>query len=331
MATTYYVGTPSSGGGDGSEGNPFATITAAIAASSSGDTIDIADGTYRGPAKGQSAEMAGLEEMLCKLMKTGRLPASRDFLLERVRGELRSANALSKNDPEAEIERFCEIIDRVLLDSGVAGGIGMAEALVHRATHILNVGGPSGQREGVVWVLRRGPSALAIAHFLVAVLGSRMAPSLEDVPATQLESLVGGIGDVADLVGGPGNPMDHMRAVTGLYRAIESCVGLAPEAILAINTRLDELLHDYVVKGKIVDQMDNPSWKLHTRAFLLMQMCMPDVLPNGKAIMIARKAVISHLRRPNFEVELISAVTDPAEQKKIILQCHHLMKAGGFR
>ncbi|WP_374445170.1 right-handed parallel beta-helix repeat-containing protein, partial [Stella sp.] len=49
MATTYYVGTPSSGGGDGSEGNPFATITAAIAASSGGDTIDIADGTYTAP------------------------------------------------------------------------------------------------------------------------------------------------------------------------------------------------------------------------------------------------------------------------------------------
>jgi hypothetical protein len=292
--------------------------------------IDIADGIYK-PGRGQSPEMTGLEEMLCKLMKTGRLPASREILLERVRAELRSTNPLSRTNPEAEIERCCEIIDRVLLDTGVAGGAGMAEALVQRATAILNVGGPAGQREGVVWVVRRGPSPLAIGHFLVAICGGRMAPALEDVPATRLEALIGGITHVADLVGGQGNPMDQMRAVTALYRSIEGCAGLAPEAIAAMNKRLDELLYDYVVGGKIVDQMDNPGWKLHTRAFLLMQMCMPDVLPNGKAIAVARQAVIGHLRRPNFEVELIAGVADPKDQQKIILQCHHLLKAGGFR
>ena len=207
----------------------------------------------------------------------------------------------------------------------------MAEALVQRATNILNAGGANGQREGVIWVVRRGPSALGIAHFLVAISGSRIAGNLEDVPAMQLETLIGGLTEVGDLVGGAGNPIDQMRAVTCLYRAIEGSPGIAPESAAAMNNRLDELLYDYVVKGKIVEQMDNPSWKLHTRAFLLMQMCMPDVLPNGKAIMVARKAVVSHLRRPNFEVELISGTTDPAEQKKIILQCHHLMKAGGFR
>jgi hypothetical protein len=86
-----------------------------------------------------------------------------------------------------------------------------------------------------------------------------------------------------------------------------------------------------VVKGKIVQQVDNPGWKLHTRAFMLMQMCMPDVLPDGKAIAVAREAVVAHLRRPNFEVELVAGIADPAEQKKIILQCHQLMKAGGFK
>ncbi len=289
--------------------------------------LDIADGEYR-PGKGQSPEMAGLEEMLCRLMKTGRLPASRDFLLERVRSELRTSNPLSKNDTGAEIASFCEIIDRVLLDRGVAGGIGMAEALVQRATVILNVGGTVGQREGVIWVLRRGPSPLANAHYLTAVLNSRIAPGLDDVPATHLEALIGGMNE---LVSGPGTPMDHMRAVTGLFRAVEGCVGLPPDSAQAITRRLDDLLFEYVVKGKIVEQMDNPGWKLHTRAFLLMQMCMPDVLPDGKAVSVARKAVVNHLRRPNFELELISGVTDPNEQKKIILQCHHLMKAGGFK
>jgi len=292
--------------------------------------LDIADGEYK-PGRSQSPDMAGMEEMLCKLMKTGRLPASRDILLERVRSELRGSNPLSRNDGGAEIERFCEIIERVLLDRGVAAGTGMAEALVHRATVILNVGGGSGQREGVVWVLRRGPSLAANAHFLISIMNGRMAAALEDVPATKLEALIGGVNSATEIAGGTGTPMDHMRSVTSLYRAVEGCIGLPPESAKAVNGKLDDLLHAYVVKGRIVEQMDNPGWKLHTRAFLLMQMCMPDVLPNGKAIMIARKAVVNHLRRPNFEVELIAGISDPEEQKKIILQCHHLMKAGGFK
>ena len=44
--TTYYVGTPSSGNGDGSEGNPFSTIQAAIDQASGGDFVNVAAGTY---------------------------------------------------------------------------------------------------------------------------------------------------------------------------------------------------------------------------------------------------------------------------------------------
>ena len=125
--------------------------------------------------------------------------------------------------------------------------------------------------------------------------------------------------------------MSHMRGVTSLHRAIAKSAELAPDVAAAVTVRLDDLLYDYVVKGKIIEQMDNPERKLHMRAFLLMQMCMPDVLPDGKAIAVAREAVVAHLRRPNFEVELVAGIADPAEQKKIIMQCHQMMKAGGFR
>jgi hypothetical protein len=292
--------------------------------------LDIADGTYKGPSKGQAAEMAGLEEMLCRLMKTGRLPASRDILVERVRGELRGGNPLARNNPDTELTRFDEIVERVLLDSGVAGGVGMAEALVTRATSFLNVGGAGGQRDAVIWLTGRCPTTLATAHFLLAMAGSKLAPALQDVPATRLEALVGEITDLTYLVGGEASPIAQLKSVTTLFRAVDSCLGLAPESIKAITGRLDDLLFDYVVRGKIVEQMDNPAWKLHTRAFMLLQLCTPEVLPNGKTINVARKAVVNHLRRPNFEVELVTGM-DAEMRDKTLLQFHHLLKAGGFR
>jgi hypothetical protein len=292
--------------------------------------LDIADGTYKGPSKGQAAEMAGLEEMLCRLMKTGRLPASRDILIERVRGELRGGNPLARNNPETELTRFDEIVERLLVDTGVAGGAGMAEALVQRATSFLNVGGASGQRDAVIWLTGRSPSTLATAHFLLTMAGSKMAPALQDVPATRLEALVGEISDLAYLVAGETSPIAQLKSVTALFRAVESCLGLAPESSKAITARIDDLLFDYVVRGKIVEQMDNPAWKLHTRAFMLLQLCTPEVLPNGKTINVARKAVVNHLRRPNFEVELVTGM-DAEMRDKTLLQFHHLLKAGGFR
>ena len=70
----------------------------------------------------------------------------------------------------------------VLMAQGPAGDPAFDRhlALVSRATVILNIGGAIGQREGVVWVLRRGPSPLANAHYLVSILNSRIAAALED-------------------------------------------------------------------------------------------------------------------------------------------------------
>ncbi len=292
--------------------------------------IDVADGEYK-PSKTQSAEMASMEELLCKLLKAGRLPASREFLLERVASELRSQSPLSKRDAEGEFERYDEVLGRVLLPTGVAGGTEMAEALVQRAANYLKVGGAPGHRDAVAWMMLRGPSPLASAHLLLVLMRSRLAAGLETVPTSQLKTLFGEVADVARLVARPGNPMSHMRGVTSLHRAIAKSAELSPDVAGAVKSRLDDLLYDYVVKGKIIEQMDNPERKLHMRAFLLMKMCMPDVLPDGKAIAVAREAVVTHLRRPNFEVELVAGIADPAEQKKIILQCHQMMKAGGFR
>ncbi len=159
--------------------------------------LDMAEGRFRGPGKGQSPEVVATEEALCKLMATGRLPASQDILMERVRAELRGPNPLVRNNQIVEQNRFRDFIKRVLGESGVLGGPGMAEALVHRAAAVLEMGGPNGLRAGVGWVVEAGPSSLANANFVVALSGTRIATALEAVVAAELKTQIAGIADPA--------------------------------------------------------------------------------------------------------------------------------------
>ena len=159
--------------------------------------LDMAAGKFKGPGKGQSAEITQVEEALCKLMATGRLPASQDILMERVRAELRGPNPLVRNNQIVEQNRFREFIQRVLGENGVLGGPSMAEALVHRAAAVLETGGPAGLRAGVGWVLEAGASPLANANFVVALSAARTATALEAVLSAELKKQVAGIADPA--------------------------------------------------------------------------------------------------------------------------------------
>ena len=159
--------------------------------------LDMAEGKFKGPGKGQSPEVVQSEEALCKLMATGRLPASQEILMERVRGELRSSNPLVRNNQIVEQNRFRDFIKHVLRENGVFGGPAMAESLVYRAAAVLEMGGPNGLRAGVGWIVEAGATSLANANFVVALSGTRIAPALEAVASVELKKQIAGIADPA--------------------------------------------------------------------------------------------------------------------------------------
>src|SRR3546814_20044405 len=68
-----------------------------------------------------------------------------------------------------------------------------------------------------------------------------------------------------------------------------------------ISERLDELLASYIVEDRILERVDDPSRPLHVRAFMLLAMCTPAILPEGRAAQLARSTVVKHQRRPHFE------------------------------
>src|SRR3546814_5359702 len=55
---------------------------------------------------------------------------------------------------------------------------------------------------------------------------------------------------------------------------------------------------------------------------MLLAMCTPEMLPEGRASQLARSIVVNHLRRPNFEGELVAAV--PGAEKERVLRDFHV-------
>ena len=90
------------------------------------------------------------------------------------------------------------------------------------------------------------------------------------------------------------------------------------------------MLASYVVDGKILDRLDDPNKPLHIRAFMLVSMCQPEMLPDGKASKLAREIIVKHLRRPNFETELVAQVPDEAKKEKILRDFHVQLHRSGF-
>jgi len=54
------------------------------------------------------------------------------------------------------------------------------------------------------------------------------------------------------------------------------------------------------------------------------------MLPNGRASSLAREIIIKHLRRPNFEKEMVATITDVAEKATVLRQFHEQLNRCGF-
>ena len=94
---------------------------------------------------------------------------------------------------------------------------------------------------------------------------------------------------------------------------------------------LHTLLYKYVVEAKILERVDDPNRPLRMRARMLVSMCLPDMLPPGRAVEAARPRVVGYLRQPNFTTEVVADLTDPAEKEKTLRDLFDVMKKAGFR
>ncbi|MDF1790343.1 MAG: hypothetical protein P1U88_00460 [Thalassobaculaceae bacterium] len=265
-----------------------------------------------------------------RLIADGKLPESKDVLLDRVRRQLEGLSPLSRGDREEEREVFVGLLDKLIPEIEMIGGPSMAQAMTARQSTIINKGGNKGMREAAETMLPTLGDPGRKTGYLLALMESEVGQTyLRNDLETLLDNLLVESQTINHLIRDKLPPNKKMAKVTSIYHHIEKS-NLPPQRKAALTARLDELLVSYITDGKILDKLDNPDKPLHVRAFMLVSMVQPEMLPKGKASNLARNIIVGHLRRPNFEDELVAAITDPSEKAKTLRKFHEQLHRCGF-
>lgn len=265
-----------------------------------------------------------------RLIAEGRLPESKEVLVDRVRRQLEGLSPLSRGDREEEREVFVGLLDKLIPDIDIVGGPPMAQAMTARQSTIINKGGNKGMREAAETMLPTLHDPGRKTGYLLALMDSEIGQTvLRNDLESLLDKLLVDSQTVNHLIRDKLPPNKKMAKVTSIYHHIEKS-NLPQQRKVTLTERLDELLVSYITDGKILDKLDNPEKPLHVRAFMLVSMVQPEMLPKGKASNLARNIIVRHLRRPNFEDELVAAIPDPSEKAKTLRKFHEQLHRCGF-
>lgn len=294
-----------------------------------GSLIDLAQGSFEASSEGRPEDSPeALAGRLNAMLGLDTLPESKAILVDRVRRQLEAKSPLTKGEPEQEAKAFAALIDKLMPQGALFGGSSIAEALTHRQSRIINKGGVAGLKEATSSMLPTLADPVRKATYLLSLSESRLAGTLRDEICQQLESLFIQPESVKQIVNDNRPPNKKMETITTVFHKVQKSA-LDDGFKARIGGRLDELLAHYITTDHILERIDDPSRPLHIRAFMLLSMCTPEMLPEGKASQLARKIIVKHLRRPNFETELVADVP-PAEQERVLRDFHVQLFRCGF-
>lgn len=293
-----------------------------------GALIELAYGSLDAGTEGKPDDAPeATASRLTGLLADGALPESRMVLVDRIRRQMESKGTLSREEGQEE-EALKGLVSRLMPDDTLLGGGPMAEALTHRQSRILNRGGANGLREATGRLLPTFGEPVRKAAYLISLSESSLAEIIGDEIALQLEGLFVRPDSVKAIIKDNRPPNKKMQTVTAVYHKFRNS-SLDDTLKTRIINRLDHLLARYITEDKILDKLDDPNRPLHVRAFMLLSMCSPDMLPEGEASKLARAIVVKHLRRKNFETELVADVPGP-EKERVLRDFHVQLYRCGF-
>lgn len=293
--------------------------------------MEIADGVREiDPEKAENPEtVEATAAKINELFRDAKLPEAKAAVMERVCRQLQGNGALTR-DKEEEPKVFREMLNRLIPGPELVGGPEMAEAITHRQSHIINKGGERGLKEAAASMLPALSDPGRKAGYLLTLFDSELGKNLlKDEIDQHLNGLFMRPESVNQIVRGSVAPNKKMEKVTSIFYRIQQS-NLPDSRKKQLTQHLDELLATYVVDGRILERLDDPDKPLHIRAFMLVSMCQPEMLPDGKASKLAREIIVKHLRRPNFETELVAQIPDPAKKEKILRDFHVQLHRSGF-
>ena len=277
----------------------------------------------------QEEGMEWTKAKLNQIMARPSFKISQLILLERAEQQIAGSGKLSKEGETGEQERFNAILDRVITKDEVLGGAQMAEALTERQTRLINKGGLTGLKEAINTLIPSLRSPARKIALLLSLATSKMAEDkLEQFIQEHIETLLIKPSSISGIVSPDLPPNRKMEQITSSFYQIENSQ-LEQALKDKITARLDDILASYLEESKIIEKIDNPSRPMHLRAMMLVGMCQSEMLPRGKASNIARDVITKHLKKPDFNTELVAQV-DEAEKDNVIARFQSQLKRAGI-
>ena len=277
----------------------------------------------------QEEGMEWTKAKLNQIMARPSFKISQLILLERAEQQIAGSGKLSKEGETGEKERFNAILDRVITKDEVLGGAQMAEALTERQTRLINKGGLTGLKEAINTLIPSLRSPARKIALLLSLASSKMAEDkLEQFIQEHIETLLIKPSSISGIVSPDLPPNRKMEQITSSFYQIEKSQ-LEQALKDKITARLDDILASYLEESKIIEKIDNPSRPMHLRAMMLVGMCQSEMLPRGKASNIARDVITKHLKKPDFNTELVAQV-DEAEKDNVIARFQSQLKRAGI-
>lgn len=97
---------------------------------------------------------------------------------------------------------------------------------------------------------------------------------------------------------------------TGAFHSVARSA-LPDEVKSKVTEHIDTVLERYLADENIVEKLDNPNAHLRDRSVRLVKFCGAGVLPEGKALQMARQRITELLRQPNFDKKFVEGLDDP--------------------
>lgn len=285
--------------------------------------IDLSEGVYD-PEKSDAKQTT---EQLNFLMKQGILPASRHVLTDRALRQLRSSAPLYKADPSKEMEEYQRVMARLLVPGGILSGADGAEAITMRGTQFVKEGGATGKRAVINATVKSLPDPARGVMYLAELTKTAIAEDhLGDI-VKELD-IVFSARVIDELCRRSMSPKDRMITATGAFMATTSSA-LPADVKQQVTEHIDGVLERYLVDESIIDRLDSPDAHLRDRAVRLVKFCGAGVLPEGKALTLARKRVVSLLRQPNFDAHFVDGLNGVVTDRAL-RDFHKLLVQGGL-
>ena len=278
--------------------------------------LDIAEGKFI-PEKSDAGVAAGIITTLCGV---GKLPTSKQSLIDRIHRQLITGGSLNRGNPENEPEEFKRVLERLVRPTGLYCGPETAEALTVRYGRMVERGGASGRNISLTKVFFTIPDRTSSIHYLCDIARTCYAEDCADTIADKCGNILN-IRSFADLCHQGTGVKERLVRLASARKAVAGAV--FPETTKAqMIGHLDMLLDRFIVDGHMLDKLDSPSAPLRERAMALGQFCSTGIIPPGKTLERFRERLAALMAPPDFEAQFLAASQDPEQGHKAL----HMLK-----